>query len=96
MSQEDRDRYKLAMHAMQSGVAMKMNYDPSETTPKHLRVGINGAMLEHSALATCLMDKGIFTSDEYEKALADFAEREAKMYQDWLNNHLGTNNITLG
>ena len=43
--EENRQRYTAALHGMQSGVAMKMNYDVAETTPKHLRVGVNSVPL---------------------------------------------------
>lgn len=89
------NRYVAATHAMQSGVAMKMNYDPSETTPKHLRVGVNAAMVEHSALARLLVRKGVITEEEYAAALADGMEAERDMYQQWLQQRLG-GNIRLG
>lgn len=41
MAQEDVDRYLDATHGMQTGVAHWMEIDPSETTPKHLRVGVS-------------------------------------------------------
>jgi hypothetical protein len=89
------ERYAAAAHAMQSGVAMKMNYDPNSTTPKHLRVGINSAMSDHGALARLLITKGVITEDEYLEAVADGMEREAAMYQDELRQRLGHDGITL-
>ena len=38
-------RYLDAAHAMQTGVAFTMHQDSSQTDPKHLRVGINSAMV---------------------------------------------------
>ncbi len=75
------ERYYAAAHAMQSGVAMKMNYDPSETTPKHLRVGVNSAMSDHGALVTLLIEKGVITKAEYFEAVAAAMEREAANYE---------------
>jgi hypothetical protein len=91
-------RYRAAVHAMQSGVATKMNYDPSETTPKHLRVGVNSAMVEHSALAHLLIDKGVITEQEYLSAIADGMERERDMYVAEIQDHFGSDGpkITLG
>ena len=92
MTQIDRDRYLKAIHAMQSGVKMMINYehpeiqtadnapDPS-TGPKHLRVGINSAMSDHTALVHLLLDKGIITRDDYEASLADQMESEVRMYE---------------
>lgn len=92
-------RYTAAAHAMQSGVAADMETDTSggagATTPKHLRVGVNSAMADHSALAELLIAKGVFTHAEYMEALASGMEREAKRYQDLLSSRLGTK-VTLG
>jgi len=82
-------RYKAAMHGMQAGVATKMGFDPSETTPKHLRVGINGAMSDYGALVKLLIDRGVFTNVEYAIAIADGAERERAMYEKELTDHFG-------
>lgn len=91
----DAERYRAAGHAMQSGVAMKMHFDPKETEPKHLRVGVNAAMSEHSALAKLLIDKGLITDAEYIKALTDAMEAEAEKYRSEISEHTGAN-ITLG
>jgi len=95
----DHQRYLDLMHAMQSGVAMKMNYDggpaSGETSPKHLRVGVNAAMVGNSALATLLMEKGVITEDEYFAALAAGAAREKDLYEGWLRERLGHDAINL-
>jgi hypothetical protein len=89
------ERYQRAAHAMQSGVAMEMNYRPQPTEPKHLRVGVNAAMVDHGALAKLLIDKGIITQAEYLDALAAGMETEAKRYEDHLSELMGAK-ITLG
>ena len=81
---------------MQSGVAMKMNYDSSETTPKHLRVGVNSAMVETGALAKLLMEKGVFTEEEYYQALVEVMQNEVNLYREWLQQRLNNVNIQLG
>jgi hypothetical protein len=89
--------YTDLLHAMQSGVAMKMNYDPSETTPKHLRVGVNSAMCDHAALVSLLLQKGIITEAEYFEAITEHMQAEVKRYEEWLNERLGAGGrITLG
>jgi len=88
-------RYHDALHAMQSGVTAKMELDGAETSPKHLRVGVNSAMVDHSALVAVLMARGIITQEEYFEALAESMERERDMYQEELSSHYGAN-ITLG
>lgn len=97
MSPEEADRrYQAAIHAMQTGVAAKMAIDPSETTPKHLRVGVNSAMVEHSALAGLLIAKGVITEAEYLEALALGMEREQALYEKWLTDRYQGPNIRLG
>ena len=88
------ERYKAAAHAMQSGVAMEMNYDSKSTQPKHLRAGVNSALVDSSALAELLITKGIITEDEYLDAIAAGMEREAESYRARLQDRLGTS-ITL-
>jgi hypothetical protein len=91
----DRQRYLDAAHAMQSGVAAKMPIDPSETQPKHLRVGVNSAMVDTAALAGLLIAKGLITQDEYVTAVADGMEREKALYETWLTDRMGGPKITL-
>ena len=74
------ERYYAACHAVQSGVAMMMNYAPSDTTPKHLRVGINMTKVDQAGLVRLLISKGLFTELEYLTAIADEAERERDRY----------------
>ncbi len=92
---ELRERYLAAMHAVQSGVAMEIEAGSTDTTPKHLRVGINSAMVDHGALATVLIQKGILTEEEYFEALAETAEREQAAYEARLSARYGRK-ITLG
>lgn len=95
MTDDNTRRYTNALHAMQSGVAMEMNYDQGPTEPKHLRVGVNAAMVDHSALCSLLIDKGLITLDEILAANAKGMEAEVKRYEAHLTERLGTN-ITLG
>jgi hypothetical protein len=84
-------RYQAACHAMQSGVAIEMT-DPSRsqaTDPKHLRVGVNSAMVETSALVELLIDKGVFTAVEWFEGLCRSMEREVTQYEARLEKKLG-------
>lgn len=85
MSAEDLNRYVIATHAMQSGVALLMQQGSDETSPKHLRVGVNAAMCEHAALVELLVEKGVLTKDEYLKAIADEMETEQARYEEKLS-----------
>jgi hypothetical protein len=82
--------YREAAHAMQTGVAMKMKVDPAETTAKHLRVGVNSAMVETAAIVQLLINKGIATLPEFEEELANQMNLEADRYALELKN-LGIN-----
>lgn len=91
MSQgDDMKRYEVASHAMQTGVATEMEHNTKPTEPKHLRVGVNSAMVNQAALARLMIDKGIITADEYHAALADQMEAEVASYEDMLSARLGT------
>lgn len=89
---KDRERYLAAAHAMQSGVAAEMadSERAAATSPKHLRVGVNTAMVDHASIVTLLVEKGILTWDEVHKALADGMEREVAAYEERLSAARGT------
>jgi hypothetical protein len=85
----DLERYEAAAHAMQTGVAYEMNQGSKDTEPKHLRVGVNSALVDCAALADLLIAKGLFTQGEYVKAIADEMEAEVKRYEDRLSKTMG-------
>lgn len=87
--EEKKTKYIALCHAMQTGVAYMMQKDPSDTTPKHLRVGVNSAMVEHGALVSLMVKKGLITEDEYYDSLIEFMEREVQMYQRELESIYG-------
>jgi hypothetical protein len=91
----DEERYRAAAHAMQSGVAFEMSHNPKPTEPKQLRTGVNAALVDHAALADLLIEKGVFSKEEYLKALADGMEQEKARYEAHLTELTGTH-ITLG
>lgn len=91
MLEQLKEKYYQLCHAMQSGVAAWMNYDPQETALKHLRVGVNSAMVEHGALAGLLLEKGIITEQEYYQALVTGMEREVASYAKRLHERFGVN-----
>src|SRR5579862_2888775 len=93
--EKDLDRIHAAMHAVQSGVAMDQADDPHGESFKHLRVGVNSALVNNAAVAQLLMDKGIFTEAEYFASLANEAEKEKLRYEALLSQRHGAN-ITLG
>lgn len=77
--------YEAALHGMQSAVAFEMNKRSQPTEPKHLRVGINSAMVDHSALANLMIKKGIITEEEYLEELRLAMNHELDRYQKHLD-----------
>ena len=84
-----RARYDRACHAMQSGVAAEMNLGGGATEPKHLRVGVNSAMVENAAVVELLIAKGVITEAEYMRALAEQMEQEVARYEVRLESRTG-------
>jgi hypothetical protein len=76
-------------HAMQSGVKFDHDTGGDSGTPKHLRVGVNAAMVEHGALAKLMIDKGIITEDEYAGAVIAGMQTEVDRYESLLTAKLG-------
>lgn len=81
MTVKDLERYHAAAHAMQTGVKAEQEQGSDDGTPKHLRVGVNAALVGNSALASLLIDKGVITLDEYQRAQADEMETEQQRYE---------------
>lgn len=86
------EEYVQLAHAMQSGVGFDLGrgIDVAGANPKHLRVGINSAMVQNSALANLLINKGVITHVEYFTALRDGMKQEVEKYQNLLGEHYGT------
>lgn len=84
MTTNDVNRYHRALHAVQSGVAADQSSGSPDGSPKHLRTGINSAMAGQSALAQLLIDAGIITADDLQRALADAMEAEQARYEELL------------
>jgi len=57
--------YEAAAHGVQTAIAHEMNLKRSATDPKHLRVGIDMQKADLGGLAMLLVDKGVFTQEEY-------------------------------
>ena len=77
-------RYLAACHAMQTAVLIDQTLNHNESE-KHLRVGINSALVDHGALVGLLVKKGIITDLEYRKALAEGMEAEVERYRKLLD-----------
>lgn len=88
-------RYMSELKKMQTGVGFKMQFDSKETEPKHLRVGVNNALVLNGALSRLLVAKGIITDEEYYTAMADGMQDEREKYERTLAAHYKAN-VTLG
>lgn len=82
--------YELLTHAMQTGVAYEIGLPSDASSPKHLRVGVNSAMVNDAAMTRLLVEKGIITELEYLRAIRDEMKREVKRYEELLAKHYGT------
>lgn len=82
-------KYLNAVHAMQSGVAAMMAYS-DETSPKHLRVGVNSAMCDHAALVQLLTEKGVISMPEYQERIISQMDKEVGRYERELEEKTGT------
>lgn len=88
-------RHERASHAMQSGVAVEQGRGSDDGSPKHLRVGINVALVDHAALVKLLIDKGLISEVEYAEVTADGMEREVARYEERISRATGSR-VTLG
>lgn len=82
--------YLELTRAMQSGVKMLMERDASETSPTHLRVGINSSLRDCASLAKLLLKKGIISELEYYTAIRDGMREEVELYEKKLSDIFGT------
>lgn len=83
--------YARLTHALQSGVAAKMQHEGQggSTSPKHLRTGVNMALCDSGALIELLIDKGVITKQEIRNALCSKLEAEVKGYEKELSEIYG-------
>src|ERR1700677_3493094 len=99
LRQDKSERYMKLAHAVQTGVAMTLAIDHPEVADinsnqnlrehKHLRTGIDTSKSDHGALVKLLIEKGIFTQDEYLDALLIMIQQEKEAYERKLSVHFG-------
>lgn len=83
-------------HAMQTGVKLTLHRtlraDTDATVKrelKHLRVGINSALVETGALTKCLVDAGVITLADFMDARIELLQRDVESYEQKLGVKLG-------
>lgn len=100
MNATQKRRYDTAVHTYQSAIAFqitRLGENGAGADAKHLRVGINSAMSDHGALAKLLIEKGVFTNDEYFEAIVQMAEHEASLLATMTRQKCGlSDNVSFG
>lgn len=88
-------RYEALLHAMQSGVATMQGLAADgrcragELEPKHLRVGVDSALIETSSLGRLLVEKGVFTWAEYWASIIVTLEADVASYEKKISEIVG-------
>lgn len=72
-------------HAVQTGVAYEHQAGSDDGSPKHLRVGVNSALIQVSAMCRLLIDKGVITELEYWKFQRQVWIEEKERYTERLS-----------
>ncbi len=88
-------RYDDAAHRVQTAIAALMGRDRDykPTQRKHMRTGIDLSKADQAGLATLLIAKGAFTTEEYIEAITKSAETEANTYEKEVQATFGNPNI---
>lgn len=82
------DKYMALVHAVQTGVKICIESNINNNhTPKHLRVGINSALVDQSAVASLLIKKGVFTQEEHMEALVEAWQEEKDRYTEEVSTY---------
>ena len=79
------DKYFELVHAMQSGVRYDIEHNgenQAAADAKHLRTGINVALADAGAVVELLIEKGIFTEEEYIERITKYMEKEVLKYEE--------------
>lgn len=89
--EENQDEYMANMHGIQSAVTHFISSPRSVTygDNKHMQVGILSTMVTEHAVGTLLIEKGIFTKEEYYAHLALSSRQELQRLTDEANSMYG-------
>ena len=72
------ERYRHAMKHVEACVDIASHHDNARLSHQNLRTGIAGVYVVADALTQLLIEKGVLTKLEVNKAVAEAAEREAE------------------
>lgn len=82
--------YLALAHALQSGVQAEMAARLNDaSTPKHLRVGVDSALVQSSVIVQLLIDLGLITRADWAERLRDGMRAEVERYEQRLTEHFG-------
>jgi hypothetical protein len=92
-------RMTALLHKIQTGILFTREWeemqgipdDRRSTGPKHLRVGVDQALIEHGALCALLIEKGIIKAKDYYETQIEFLERDVEAYTERLKERFGAN-----
>lgn len=90
--------YMDLLHAIQTGVLYMSKHesgDTAETSPKHLRTGINSSLIESSALVKTLVEADVIDWETFRDNVIFMLKLEVKNYEERLSKVMGTS-IRLG
>ena len=76
--------YLKLSHAIQSGIALALEFDPTPGKPKHLRVGNDLRASEHAALVRTLIKAGVITEQAYCEEVLEELRREKERHEERL------------
>lgn len=85
----DSERYMAAAHAVLSATAYLLGVSQKTGTVKHIVHGNNLMRADHNSLVQLLIAKGVFTGDEYAKAIADGTEAEVEHLREIIAGKTG-------
>lgn len=83
--------YEALHHAVQTGVGYEIAKAPQEAgvSSKGMRTGINMAMVHYAAIVELLVEKGLFTYEEYFASLVKKTREEKERYEARLTKLYG-------
>lgn len=97
MTREQLMRRETALsHAIQSAIAFQIQAGCEAATPKHLRVGVDTSKADHGALVKLLVEKGVFTEEEYFVEMIAGLERELEFQTKQAQKYGAPSNVTFG
>jgi len=83
-------RHLAAQKRMQTGIAFDRERNDIADDGKHLRVGVNTALVDAAALVGLLISKGVITEEEYSEAIAIGMDVEVQRIERALSERYGT------